>query len=337
MAIPGPQGRRAVDAGRHARADGGGDPRSRPGHRVRAQGALRRSRARCPTASIVVPLGHGAHRACRAPTPRSSPSRRWSPGRSRPPSGWPPRHGISAEVIDLRSLVPLDTAADPRVGRQDRPAVHGRGEPAAVRLGRRDRLDRRRRGLLQPRRADRPDHRPRTSRCRRRRSSRTSRCPRSSGSSRPSGAAWTTPRDGTRRPTTVASSASAGWAGRWPSAWRRRASTSSSTTGRRSRPGRSPADRRARRGHPAEAARGPTSHQHGRDDAAVHDLYDGPDGVARRPRRRTVAVDMSTVLPDTIQVVEPAVRGDGAGILDAPVSGSVASAALGRPDDHGRR
>ena len=49
---------------------------------------------------------------------------------------------------------------DPRVGREDQPAVHRRGEPAAVRLGRGDRLDRRRRGLLQPRRADRPDHDP---------------------------------------------------------------------------------------------------------------------------------------------------------------------------------
>ena len=47
---------------------------------------------------------------------------------------------------------------DPRVGRQDEPAVHRRGEPAAVRLGRGDRLDRRRRGLLQPRCPDRPDH-----------------------------------------------------------------------------------------------------------------------------------------------------------------------------------
>ena len=42
---------------------------------------------------------------------------------------------------------------DPGRGDQDRPAVHGRGEPAAVRLGRGDRLDRGRRGV---RRADRP-------------------------------------------------------------------------------------------------------------------------------------------------------------------------------------
>ena len=40
----------------------------------------------------------------------------------------------------------------PRLGRQDAPAVHGRGKSAAVRLGRRDRLDRRRRGVLRSRR-----------------------------------------------------------------------------------------------------------------------------------------------------------------------------------------
>jgi len=38
---------------------------------------------------------------------------------------------------------------------------------------------------------------------------------------------------------------------------------------------------------------------------------------------------MSTVLPDTIRAVAPAVRAAGAGILDAPVSGSVASALTG--------
>ena len=52
-------------------------------------------------------------------------------------------HGISAEVIDLRTLVPLDTKDDPRLGREDEPALHRRGEPAPLRLGRRDRLDRR--------------------------------------------------------------------------------------------------------------------------------------------------------------------------------------------------
>jgi 3-hydroxyisobutyrate dehydrogenase-like beta-hydroxyacid dehydrogenase len=65
------------------------------------------------------------------------------------------------------------------------------------------------------------------------------------------------------------------------------------------------------------------------DDAAVRDLFDGPDGVAAGIRAGSVALDMSTVLPDTIRSVAPTVRSRGAGILDAPVSGSVASALNG--------
>jgi 3-hydroxyisobutyrate dehydrogenase-like beta-hydroxyacid dehydrogenase len=65
------------------------------------------------------------------------------------------------------------------------------------------------------------------------------------------------------------------------------------------------------------------------DDAAVHDQFDGPDGIAAGIRPGSVAVDMSTVLPDTIRAVAPAVRARGAGILDGPVSGSVSSARAG--------
>ena len=66
------------------------------------------------------------------------------------------------------------------------------------------------------------------------------------------------------------------------------------------------------------------------DDAAVRDLYDGPDGVAAGIRSGAVAMDMSTVLPGTIQAVAPAVLARDAGILDAPVSGSVPSARTGQ-------
>lgn len=65
------------------------------------------------------------------------------------------------------------------------------------------------------------------------------------------------------------------------------------------------------------------------DDAAVRALYDGPDGVVAGLRSGAVAVDMSTVLPATIRSLEAAVRGRGAGILDAPVSGSVSLAVAG--------
>ncbi len=65
------------------------------------------------------------------------------------------------------------------------------------------------------------------------------------------------------------------------------------------------------------------------DDAAVRALFDGPDGVAAGIRPGSVAVDCSTVLPGTIRSVAGAVRAKAAGILDGPVSGSVASTLSG--------
>ena len=65
------------------------------------------------------------------------------------------------------------------------------------------------------------------------------------------------------------------------------------------------------------------------DDRAVRDLFEGPDGIAAGVRPGSVAVDMSTVLPDTVRAVAPVVRTRGAGILDAPVSGSVSSTLAG--------
>jgi len=65
------------------------------------------------------------------------------------------------------------------------------------------------------------------------------------------------------------------------------------------------------------------------DDEAVRALFEGPDGVAAGIRPGTVAIDCSTVLPDTIRSVADAVLARGAGILDGPVSGSVGSALAG--------
>jgi 3-hydroxyisobutyrate dehydrogenase-like beta-hydroxyacid dehydrogenase len=65
------------------------------------------------------------------------------------------------------------------------------------------------------------------------------------------------------------------------------------------------------------------------DDDAVRALFDGPDGVAAGIRAGSVAVDCSTVLPEAIRSVAGAVRARGAGILDAPVSGSVTSTLVG--------
>ena len=50
--------------------------------------------------------------------------------------------GIEATVIDLRSLVPLDVTTVATCGRGHGSPVHRRGEPTAVRLGSRARLDR---------------------------------------------------------------------------------------------------------------------------------------------------------------------------------------------------
>jgi pyruvate dehydrogenase E1 component beta subunit len=57
-------------------------------------------------------------------------------------------HGIDAEVIDLRSLVPLDTQTILSSVAKTRSTVHSRREPATLRLGRGDRLHCRRRSLL---------------------------------------------------------------------------------------------------------------------------------------------------------------------------------------------
>jgi 3-hydroxyisobutyrate dehydrogenase/2-hydroxy-3-oxopropionate reductase len=65
------------------------------------------------------------------------------------------------------------------------------------------------------------------------------------------------------------------------------------------------------------------------DESAVEALYRGPDGAIAGLGRRTVAVDMSTVAPSVIRGLEADVRATGAGVLDAPVSGSVPVAEAG--------
>ena len=56
------------------------------------------------------------------------------------------------------------------------------------------------------------------------------------------------------------------------------------------------------------------------DDAAVRDVYaELPAGL----RSGAVALEMSTIAPDTVRGVAPAVEATGAALLDAPVSGSV--------------
>ncbi len=66
------------------------------------------------------------------------------------------------------------------------------------------------------------------------------------------------------------------------------------------------------------------------DGPAVRQLYEGPHGVIAGLTPGTVVADMSTVLPETIRSLEPAIRAKGAGVLDAPVSGSVQLATAGQ-------
>lgn len=65
------------------------------------------------------------------------------------------------------------------------------------------------------------------------------------------------------------------------------------------------------------------------DDAAVRATYEGPAGLLAGARDGVILVDMSTIRPDTITSFEAAARGAGAGILDAPVSGSTQLAEAG--------
>lgn len=66
------------------------------------------------------------------------------------------------------------------------------------------------------------------------------------------------------------------------------------------------------------------------DGAAVDAVYDGPDGLIAGARPGTVLVDSSTVPPGVIRRYERTIRDRGAGVLDAPVSGSVALAESGK-------
>ena len=65
------------------------------------------------------------------------------------------------------------------------------------------------------------------------------------------------------------------------------------------------------------------------DDEAVRATFLGEEGLAKGSGPGNVLVDASTVEPSTILGLEAAVRATGAGLLDAPVSGSVQLASNG--------
>lgn len=66
------------------------------------------------------------------------------------------------------------------------------------------------------------------------------------------------------------------------------------------------------------------------DQAAVESVWTGEDGLLSGAREGSVLVDMSTVPPDVIRSFADGARAAGAGILDAPVSGSVTLAESGQ-------
>jgi 3-hydroxyisobutyrate dehydrogenase/2-hydroxy-3-oxopropionate reductase len=66
------------------------------------------------------------------------------------------------------------------------------------------------------------------------------------------------------------------------------------------------------------------------DGDAVRQVWAGPDGLVAGSRNGSVLVDMSTVPPDTLSEFADATRERGAGIVDAPVSGSVSLAESGQ-------
>ena len=65
------------------------------------------------------------------------------------------------------------------------------------------------------------------------------------------------------------------------------------------------------------------------DDAAVEDVYFGPEGILHGIAAGSVAVDASTIDPRTVDRVGEAVDETGAGFLDCPVSGSVSTVEAG--------
>ncbi|MCM3146070.1 NAD(P)-dependent oxidoreductase [Brevibacillus sp. MER 51] len=66
------------------------------------------------------------------------------------------------------------------------------------------------------------------------------------------------------------------------------------------------------------------------DDDAVKAIYTGSDGLLRLPVQGKLAVDMSTISPDTSRFLSEQAKQAGLRFLDAPVSGSVGPAKEGK-------
>jgi 3-hydroxyisobutyrate dehydrogenase len=66
------------------------------------------------------------------------------------------------------------------------------------------------------------------------------------------------------------------------------------------------------------------------DDAAVCGVYDGPAGFLSAAVKGKLFIDMSTLRPETVRALAERVYAQGAGFVDAPVSGTVGPAKAGK-------
>ena len=66
------------------------------------------------------------------------------------------------------------------------------------------------------------------------------------------------------------------------------------------------------------------------DDAAILAVYEGPTGLLSVPVSKKLFIDMSTLRPPTVKHIAEHVRSKGATFVDAPVSGTVAPAKVGK-------
>ena len=150
---PGPQDRGAVESGRCGRHDGIGDPQRRPGGLLRAQRPVRQQGRPAPPKGHVIELGQAA--IARAGTDVTVVALAATVPMALAAAEQLAAEGISAEVIDLRCLVPLDMQTVlGSVERTSRLVSSRKTLPG--RLGRHSGLDRRRRGLRDARRPDPP-------------------------------------------------------------------------------------------------------------------------------------------------------------------------------------
>ena len=66
------------------------------------------------------------------------------------------------------------------------------------------------------------------------------------------------------------------------------------------------------------------------DDAAICAVFEGSDGLLSVPVEGKLFIDMSTLRPPTVKNIAQQVRNKGASFVDAPVSGTVAPAKIGK-------